>query len=347
MQCFVISPIGTPDSATRAHADDVFECIIAPACKEAGVQVHRADQKRDIGRVSQQMFDAILNSNFCIAVLHEFTPNVFYEIAVAHSAGIPVIVMAEKGLDPPFDIKDERVTHYDLSPRAIYNKVNIQALQDMIASVQQLKGVRRVPFGENLTPLDADPEQSPVSVRDETTNSGEYWKSLVDDASERLYVAGIMFTGWKGIQGMSHSLRAAVARGCELRIMTMDVDNDCLRGLINPDVATENITDLRAPTVQAREWFRRAIGKDHDASVRPLRSGGLHQQIIISDNRALVSPYLYSAGTAHSPCLEIQASSPIFKTFLNEFEDHWGRNAPVDKQDEEEAALPDGAARAS
>ena len=30
-KCFVISPIGPPDSEIREHADDVFEYIIKPA----------------------------------------------------------------------------------------------------------------------------------------------------------------------------------------------------------------------------------------------------------------------------------------------------------------------------
>ena len=51
------------------------------------------------------MYEAILTSDFCIAVLHGFNPNVFYELAVAHSAGIPVVLLSEKGVDPPFDLK--------------------------------------------------------------------------------------------------------------------------------------------------------------------------------------------------------------------------------------------------
>jgi hypothetical protein len=100
MKCFVISPIGQPGSAAREHADDVYECIIRPALKEAEVDGQRADHVKDVGRITRQMYDEILTSDFCIAVLHGFNPNVFYELAVAHSAGIPVILLSEKGIDP-------------------------------------------------------------------------------------------------------------------------------------------------------------------------------------------------------------------------------------------------------
>ena len=88
------------------------------------------------------MYDAILNADFCIAVLHGFNPNVFYELAVAHSAGIPVILLSEQGIDPPFDLKDERVFHYDLSPRAIHRGDNVRGLVIMIESVRRLQGKR-------------------------------------------------------------------------------------------------------------------------------------------------------------------------------------------------------------
>ena len=120
MKCFVISPIGTPDSAIRRHADDVYECVIEPAFVLANVKGHRADHVKDVGRISETMFSDILNADFCIAVLKDYNPNVFYEIAVAHSAGIPVILMSEMGVNPPFDLADERTFHYDLNPRAVY-----------------------------------------------------------------------------------------------------------------------------------------------------------------------------------------------------------------------------------
>lgn len=81
MKCFIISPIGQPGSAAREHADDVFECIIKPTLKEADIDGHRADHVQDVGRITKQMYDEILTSDFCIAVLHGFNPNVFYELA--------------------------------------------------------------------------------------------------------------------------------------------------------------------------------------------------------------------------------------------------------------------------
>jgi hypothetical protein len=173
MRCFVISPIGQPGSEAREHADDVFECIIGPALKQAEVEGRRADHIKDVGRITKQMYNDILSSDFCIAVLHGFNPNVFYELAVAHSSGIPVILLSHKGIDPPFDLKDERVFHYDLGARPIFRGDNVRGLVAMIESVRRLQGKREVPFGDNLTPLNAATASLTYALRNETNASAE------------------------------------------------------------------------------------------------------------------------------------------------------------------------------
>lgn len=50
--CFVISPIGRPDSPEREHADDVFEFIIEPAMEALGMTAYRADHTQQIGRIT-------------------------------------------------------------------------------------------------------------------------------------------------------------------------------------------------------------------------------------------------------------------------------------------------------
>lgn len=326
MKCFVISPIGQPGSPQREHADDVYECIIQPALEETNVIGHRADHVRDVGRITKQMFDDVLSADFCIAVLHEFNPNVFYELAVAHSAGIPVILMSMKGIDPPFDLKDERVYHYDLSPRAIFQRSNIVGLVEMIESVRRLDGVRSVPFGANLTPLNADSSDLPVTTRVETNAPAEYWRNLVTGTEEKLYLAGVSFTGWKGIQGMREAIKDAGRRGCDIRILTMDVENSSFRGFLNSNVTSVDLDGQRASLRQVRDWFMGALDGSVNADVRALRRGALHQQLVVSDNRCLISPYLYSANTGHSPCLEVKSTSEIYNTFMHEFCTLWDLN---------------------
>lgn len=329
MKCFVISPIGQPGSETRAHADDVYECIIEPALKKTKVEGRRADHIQDVGRITKQMYDDILSADFCIALLHGFNPNVFYELAVAHSSGAPVIILSEKGIDPPFDLKDERVFHYDLGARPIYRGDNIRGLVTMIESVRRLQGKREVPFGENLTPLGA----AGTILRTETNANAENWVQLVRRARRRLYLAGIGFTSWGGMPGMREALGATAASGCEIRILTMDAQNPAFKNMLNPEVTAADAAGQARGLEDARVRFRNAFGGAERCEVRALKKGMMFQQIIICDDEALVSPYLYTTSTGYSPCLEIKGSNPnyreIFEKLLGEFDHLWNANAPI------------------
>ncbi len=329
MKCFIISPIGQPNSPVRQHADAVFKCIIEPALNETNVLGHRADHVIEVGRVTEQMYDAILSSDFCFALLHDRNPNVYYELAVAHSAGIPVILLAEKGTDAPFDIKDERSFPYDLSPLAIYDRDNVKRLVPIIESLRNLGGAKKVPFGDNLTPLNAGGSVLPYRLELETSAPGEFWLQLVRGARKRLFLSGIGLTGWKGMPGMFEAISATAAAGCEIRILTMDGDNPAFACMLNPNVSAASHLAQGPSNSETRAWFQNAFASGPKAEVRALKSGLCYQQIIISDGHAVITPYLYSAGTSHSPRLEIEDAHPVFAKFLHEFETLWKVNSPT------------------
>ena len=115
-RCFVISPIGEEGSAVRAHADDVLEFIIKPALGRCDVVAVRADQVAESGTITDEMFREIVNADVCVVLLTGFNPNVFYELAIAQSAACPVILLVEKGLALPFDVKDLRCVQYEMVP---------------------------------------------------------------------------------------------------------------------------------------------------------------------------------------------------------------------------------------
>ncbi len=119
-RCFVISPIGSQDSPTRRHADNVFKYIIKPAADDCGIEAKRSDQLHEPGRISEQMFREIIASNCCVCVLTGRNPNVYYELAIAQAVGTPVIILIEKEEELPFDIQDLRCVRYDFEPDSLF-----------------------------------------------------------------------------------------------------------------------------------------------------------------------------------------------------------------------------------
>ena len=65
-------------------------------------------------------------------------PNVYYELAVAQSAGRPVVILIHRGERLPFDLKDFRTLSYDLTITSFTARTYIDRL---VAAIQELDRV--------------------------------------------------------------------------------------------------------------------------------------------------------------------------------------------------------------
>jgi hypothetical protein len=191
-RAFVISPIGLEGSPERQHADDVFEFIIEPALKDAGVEAYRADHTSKSGRITQQMVSSIMSEDFCIAVLTGHNPNVFYELAIAQCAARPVILLMQKGGTIPFDIHDLRVIHYDLSPRALRDGVYTKQIVEQIGNMKS--HARQVPFAPELSPLGGQASQVSAHASLDAFVRSVGWASIVDRSNVYLDMLGLSLT---------------------------------------------------------------------------------------------------------------------------------------------------------
>ena len=62
--CFVVGPIGEPDSEVRIHANWLLDEIIQPVMKEfEGFEVKRADQIAEPGLIDSQVITALLDAD--------------------------------------------------------------------------------------------------------------------------------------------------------------------------------------------------------------------------------------------------------------------------------------------
>ncbi len=112
--CFVISPIGEPESETRKRSDNVFRNIISPAAEENGLAAIRADQISEPGYVTTQVIQHILQDKLVVADLTDRNANVFYEYALRHAFQKPVVQLLQAGQEPPFNLLGIRTISYTL-----------------------------------------------------------------------------------------------------------------------------------------------------------------------------------------------------------------------------------------
>lgn len=131
---FVICPIGADDSPERKASDELMEYVVDPVAG-GRYKVVRADKIMKTGSITSQIFDLLVNAEVVIADMTGHNANVFYELAVRHAIGKPVIHMtADNGEKIPFDVADQRAIYYTLDlPGA---KAAITSLKGMLVEIE-------------------------------------------------------------------------------------------------------------------------------------------------------------------------------------------------------------------
>lgn len=106
---FVISQIGLEGTGVRTRADEIFNYVVKPITDELGLAATRSDLDPTPGQITVQIVESLTNAKVVIADLTGRNPNVYYELGVAHSFGIPVVSLVDTTASLPFDMAAERV----------------------------------------------------------------------------------------------------------------------------------------------------------------------------------------------------------------------------------------------
>jgi hypothetical protein len=116
VKCFVISPIGDPDSTARDHSNKVLRHIIIPVLEAAGFsEIVRADQIGEPGVITTQIIRHLVEDDLVVADLSGGNPNVFYELAVRHASRKPCVQLIAKTSRLPFDVSAARTISFDVT----------------------------------------------------------------------------------------------------------------------------------------------------------------------------------------------------------------------------------------
>lgn len=118
-QCFVISPIGKKNLEVYTRAKIMLDYIILPAVKKK-YEVVRGDQLPNPGDINDAVIQLLNEAPMAIANLTGQNPNVYYEMAIRHTLGKPLVLVAEEKTELPFDIQMLRVVFVDTtSPKSV------------------------------------------------------------------------------------------------------------------------------------------------------------------------------------------------------------------------------------
>ncbi len=125
-KCFIITPIGNPESEIRKKADGVINAVIKPVVESMGYETIPPHEMTKSGSITQQIIEHIIYDDLVIANLTGLNANVMYELAIRHAIKKPVICIIERNTELPFDVATERFILYD------DNMYNVVSLKDSI-----------------------------------------------------------------------------------------------------------------------------------------------------------------------------------------------------------------------
>jgi len=121
--CFILMPFNKKKDATGREIDfdAVYERLIAPAVRDAGMEPLRADEERTGGIIHKPMFERLILCEYAVADLTAANANVFYELGVRHAVKphTTVLLFAQGSGQLPFDVSQLRAIPYGISPAGL------------------------------------------------------------------------------------------------------------------------------------------------------------------------------------------------------------------------------------
>lgn len=110
--CFVITPIGEEGTEKRKHADMMLS-LIERALEPLKLEVVRADKITTPGMISKQIIEYLHKSKLVVADLSFGNQNVYYELALRHLTGLPIVHTIRRRDSLPFDVQNFRTVIID------------------------------------------------------------------------------------------------------------------------------------------------------------------------------------------------------------------------------------------
>ena len=156
-KCFFIAPIGKSNTPTRKRSDQLVE-IIQNVINPFDFELIRADSYDRTGNIPDQIINLLIKSELVIVDLTDQNANVFYELGIRHSTGLPIISIIQNGQRIPFDVGQERAIMYDLDTEQSISDFELNLEKMLVNSIKNPnESYNPVSRLEDFIPMKSDP----------------------------------------------------------------------------------------------------------------------------------------------------------------------------------------------
>lgn len=177
---------------------DVFDHGIVPAAKDRGFECYRADMGVRPNNIVREVVERIFEADAIVADLSSSSPNVFYELGVAHTIANKTIMICEEGQEIPFDVAAYRIVNYKSSVSGITEKLK-DALTESLRNLDECYGTPTNPVQE-VRLFEDDTAKTNVYLvapyRNERRN--DITSSALKDAGIKVSMAGELYDSTSG-----------------------------------------------------------------------------------------------------------------------------------------------------
>ena len=105
--CLIVMPYGKRKDATGRSVDfdAVYERLVVPAVRAAGLEPVRAEDPRSGGIMQKHSYQRLMHCECLVADLTTANAAVYYQVGVRHALrpGATVLILAAKSAQIPFD----------------------------------------------------------------------------------------------------------------------------------------------------------------------------------------------------------------------------------------------------
>lgn len=130
-RCFIIMPIGDPDSYAPGHFNRVYQYIYVPACRLAGFSPIRADDPASHD-TALDIIKTIIESDVTICDISSNNPAALYGFAIRQASSLPVTLLKDLKTNTIANIPEFDIVQYDDSLRIDTVQNEIETLSEAL-----------------------------------------------------------------------------------------------------------------------------------------------------------------------------------------------------------------------